>query len=413
MADRIVVLGNGPSLADTDLKALGKFPTIGMNAAYRYWDRIDWYPTYYACLDNNVVASHQDQIYSLIKQRKCSAFFLHQNILETYPELAARPDVYILSSFLDDSLHAAARAKWSLPVLDFEAVRSRRTKKITTGVMATRFAAYLGYRRFLLLGIDANYTEIIPEAASREGITLEIESTPATNPNYFFADYQQAGDRYNLPTPPTYDGNMHLDVFKVAREDLAELKQPAEIWIGTKKSKLFEERIFDYRDRSDFLEDFRPRSLPDKKAPLPDYVPRATSGLQYEQIKAWGGIQASATDEWEWVESNGQFDGNAVAIVFSKKNGFNSGDVIEVAADISSASPASFRIRLCRDGTGPFEMSGSEEAISAEARRVILEHTIREPQPLMRFEISSREKARVRIRSVVARMKRFNCVPCA
>ena len=50
-SDTLVVLGNGPSLEGFDFARLRPFDVIGMNAAYRYWDEIGWYPTYYICLD--------------------------------------------------------------------------------------------------------------------------------------------------------------------------------------------------------------------------------------------------------------------------------------------------------------------------------------------------------------------------
>jgi len=42
--------------------------------------------------------------------------------------------------------------------------------------------------------------------------------------------------------------------------------------------------------------------------------------------------------------------------------------------------------------TGPFEMSGSEEAVTPYPRRIALRHKIRLPQQALRFEIASREK---------------------
>ena len=49
----ILVLGNGPSLKKFPFTSY-EIPTIGMNVAYRYWEKINWYPTYYACLDDKV-----------------------------------------------------------------------------------------------------------------------------------------------------------------------------------------------------------------------------------------------------------------------------------------------------------------------------------------------------------------------
>ena len=57
----IFVLGNGASLKNFDLKSLGTDRiTIGCCLAYREWERIDWYPTFYVNVDN-VVLKHQEK----------------------------------------------------------------------------------------------------------------------------------------------------------------------------------------------------------------------------------------------------------------------------------------------------------------------------------------------------------------
>lgn len=410
--DHIIVLGNGPSLADTDIKAFGDFPTIGMNAAYRYWDRIGWYPTYYACLDNNVVVSHQKEIRRLIHDEACKAFFLHQDILKDHGEIAALPNVFILSSFLDGPLHFAARSEHDLPVLDFAAIRSQRTAKVTTGVMAARFAAYLGFRNILLLGIDANYQQLVDGAAAREGITLEMEKTPTANPNYFFADYQQAGDRYNLPTPPTYGGNMHLDVFKDAMMDFAEMSPPVKLWVGTKKSELYRQDVVPFRDLEDFIEAGRASigigDLPDKTAPQPPYIPRTDGDITFVRMRNWGGgITPVSVDTWEWREPSGRFDGNALSFVFVTRRGFPpgfvSGDKLDVCADISALRELSVRLRLSRDGDGPFETSEKILKIGPNPQRVSMSITLKNPQDYLRFEISSSQKTSVTVRNVMAK----------
>ena len=58
MLNTLVILGNGPSLRGFACNILTGIPTFGLNAAYRYWAKINWYPTYYACLDTVVGKSH-------------------------------------------------------------------------------------------------------------------------------------------------------------------------------------------------------------------------------------------------------------------------------------------------------------------------------------------------------------------
>lgn len=197
MAERILVLGNGPSAKAVDFKMISG-PTIGMNVAYRYWDTIDWRPTYYCCLDNEVVVSHRDAIYRLIKEEKIKRFFLENSILKHYPEL------------LQDK-----RIMWLEDVKD----KHRYFKKtyLTTGSWSIRWAAYMGYDTIGFIGIDCNYVD--PKNVSRlseYGMKMLNNSAPD---NYFFNGYQKKGDQFNIPNNPKY-GNVHMKAMEKVKEEV-------------------------------------------------------------------------------------------------------------------------------------------------------------------------------------------------
>ena len=204
------VLGNGPSLKDVDLHQLSPYATLGMNAAYRHWDRINWRPTHYACLDVVVGISHLDGIRRLIREgrgsegdlpagiRPIGQFALRQNVID-----ALGPDG-------DDPR-----------VVNFDALRAQtallKAGSITTGSHALLWLAHLGFDPIFLLGIDGNYKEIVSGARRKAGIVLEIVEQQ-DNPNYFFADYQQPGDRYHVPNPRP---GLHAGAWVDAARELA------------------------------------------------------------------------------------------------------------------------------------------------------------------------------------------------
>jgi FkbM family methyltransferase len=189
------ILGNGPSLCGFDFaRNLSEFDTFGMNVAYRYWDRINWYPTYYSCLDIVVGLSHKDSIHRLIVNAEkygIRKFLLRANLIDSLGGIGTLPCVQCLEQLQTDGN------------LFFCSTR------ITTGSHTLAWAASLGYRDIVLLGIDGYTVEILPEAERQEGFILEIKNTPEANPNYFFDDYQQAGDRYNIPNPTLATGAIH------------------------------------------------------------------------------------------------------------------------------------------------------------------------------------------------------------
>lgn len=181
------------------LERLSGVACVGMNAAYRYWKRIDWRPTHYACLDEVMGLSHQQAIADLIAEGRIEKFLLRQNLIESLGDLGAQSRV-----------------------TNFDEARERvallQTPSITTGSSAACWAASLGFKKLVIAGVDLNYVEIVQGARRREGVALEIVAD-SENPNYFFNDYQRPGDRYNIPnTRP----DLHLNAWREVAWYLAE-----------------------------------------------------------------------------------------------------------------------------------------------------------------------------------------------
>jgi len=254
MSSAAFVLGNGPSLRGVDLTRFRGVATVGMNAAYRAWDRIGWYPTHYACLDEELIASHHEAIKRLIDDGSVETAFLTARILDFYPELATHERCFFLDSFRKAGRWRERREKYGLTFAEEPAFKTSAPTKLTTGGYAVRFAIFLGYRSIYLLGIDCNYVEILPDARSVGDIALEMANTPQQNPNYFFDDYQRAGDRYNVPNPDVHDGNLHLQALEAVRDDVVEQGLPVEIRNLSKRSKLASEGTFPYDELDRVLE---------------------------------------------------------------------------------------------------------------------------------------------------------------
>lgn len=214
-----VVIGNGPStkLLDFERVRAGHIATVGMNAAYRFWETIDFRPTHYICMDAVVIRSHAAAIVKLVKEGRIRKFFLRDEIKADYPELANYPSIM-----------------W------FDDVRSRveifDTDYVTTGSWAVRWMLHEGMDVVATIGIDTNYVEQIPEArrvSPETDLRLEILETPKFNPNYFFDGYQRSGDVYNVPNDPEmllkYGIRAHVDSLLKVKEDAARLEVPARI----------------------------------------------------------------------------------------------------------------------------------------------------------------------------------------
>lgn len=190
------VIANGPSLRGVDLGRLPAAATFGMNAAYRHWEQIGWYPTHYACLDEVVGLSHVDAIAAMIEragERRPNSFLLRANLIEKLGRLGMAPHV---ASF--DELAAGSRLFGRRPV--------------TTGNHTLIWAIALGFKTVFLLGADCNYVEIVPGAERVRDNVLKI-TRDAGNPNYYFDDYQRVGDLYHVPN---IGGDTHLESWRIA-----------------------------------------------------------------------------------------------------------------------------------------------------------------------------------------------------
>ena len=66
----LIVMGNGPSLKEINFKDLSEHDTFGLNAAYRAYRRMDWWPTYHGCFDYRVTDNHREEFIKLIESQK-------------------------------------------------------------------------------------------------------------------------------------------------------------------------------------------------------------------------------------------------------------------------------------------------------------------------------------------------------
>jgi hypothetical protein len=245
MEKTIVVIGNGPSLRGFDLTTLSHVDTLGMNAAYRFWDRINWYPTHYCCLDPELIVTHHQEIRRLVQTGRVKTAFLEGRFLEFFPEAASDNRYVFLDQFSRSRLEKLD-ASLGLSFIESSIFRSSQPSKVTTGSYAVRYLIHLGYQRIALIGIDLQYVERIPEAENTGGIQLVIKETPSHNPNYFFDDYQRAGDRFQVPNPQVHNFDLHPVSFEALRDDVVWQKLSVEIVNCNLKSELHARGIFPY-----------------------------------------------------------------------------------------------------------------------------------------------------------------------
>ena len=193
-----ILLGNGPSLADVDLKSLEKYDTFGLNAAYRAYEKINFWPKYFGCFDALVCDHHSDAFKRLIRESSIEKFFFI-NFNDSGEEIFTESDILNSSKFQKINFKYRTlpeKLRTDIFAPSFQQFIDMRT----SGANTLQSALLMGYRKFIMLGVDQNYVEVVDGAKKNKSYhKLIMERTPDSNPNYWFSDYQQEGDKFNRP----------------------------------------------------------------------------------------------------------------------------------------------------------------------------------------------------------------------
>jgi hypothetical protein len=179
----LIIMGNGPSLKDVDFDMLEGFDTFGLNSAYRAYPRLNWWPTYHGCFDYRVTDNHRDKFIELINSGKIKKHFYIRNLSdkENFQHVNLLP--------------FGSTNRMNNKIEDFKNFHDNGN----SGANASSVGVCLGYKKIILVGVDCNYVEFVDGSKKDGPGGLVMEKTPNKNPNYWFDDYQQKGDEYNVP----------------------------------------------------------------------------------------------------------------------------------------------------------------------------------------------------------------------
>jgi hypothetical protein len=193
----LIIMGNGPSLKNIDFNLLKKYDTFGLNSAYRVYEKLNFYPKYFGCFDCVVNESHKDNFSNLLLNSPIDKFFLIGNSKlkqKLYSENIIKNDKFTKINLISHPLHTNPPISKSF--FEFNDMGSSGANAAQSGIL-------MGYKKIILVGCDCNYVEHLPDAVKTpQGIMMS--KTPEKNPNYWFDDYQQAGDVYNVPQASTF-----------------------------------------------------------------------------------------------------------------------------------------------------------------------------------------------------------------
>jgi hypothetical protein len=166
---RCVIMGNGPSLNDTDMALLSGEIVFGLNRIYLMYDRLPFRPAYHVVVNGLVV----DQSVEELRTSTVPLFTTGTN----RAPLRGRADAYFLSQWMRPKFHRnVALGIW---------------EGMTVTFVAMQIAYYMGFDEVILIGVDHNFTT--------KGTAHKTVTSEGDDPNHFDPNYFGKGFKWQLP----------------------------------------------------------------------------------------------------------------------------------------------------------------------------------------------------------------------
>ena len=145
---RCFIIGNGPSLTAADLDKLQAEDTFAFNRIYYMFDRTDWRPTYYMCVDVGVLGMNLPEIEKLGLPTIILSDIARKNVKKQ------ADNIHYLYDFTKFKLN-----RWAFdPPYISEDCSDHFCLCFTVTFDAIQLAIYMGYTEIYLLGVDHSYS---------------------------------------------------------------------------------------------------------------------------------------------------------------------------------------------------------------------------------------------------------------
>lgn len=171
---RCVVVGNGPSLNETDLSLLANVPYFAVNSIFLAQDRLPTAPTFFVVEDNAVVADNLPELQAFEAKWKLFPSVYRKQIGE------GRNHVYFR---MDRSFYDAGTVHFCVPRFSVDSSNRVFAGQSVT-IMNLQLAYWLGFKEVALIGMDFSYS--IPDDVERNGVVF---TSVSADPNHFHPDY--------------------------------------------------------------------------------------------------------------------------------------------------------------------------------------------------------------------------------
>jgi len=177
---RAFIIGNGPSLKQTDLTKLKNEFTFGMNRIYLMFPELGFTTSCLVSINDLVIEQCAAEMAAL----EIPKFFAWRS----HRHFAALPNSSLI--FHPSSLPAFLYTAYTGPRFSRD-VRGRVWEGATVTNVALQLAFHMGFEQVILIGVDHNFTS--------KGDANKTVVSDGDDPNHFSAAYFGKGFRWQLP----------------------------------------------------------------------------------------------------------------------------------------------------------------------------------------------------------------------
>ena len=171
---RAFIIGNGPSLRQTDLTKLKNEFTFGMNRIYLLFSELGFSTTYFCSINDLVIEQFSADILAL-PMPKFLAWRSHCHFSPQLP--ISQLPTFIYSTYTGPRFSPD--------------VRGRVWEGATVTNMALQLAFHMGFEKVILIGVDHNFTS--------KGDANKTVVSQGDDPNHFAPNYFAKGFKWQLP----------------------------------------------------------------------------------------------------------------------------------------------------------------------------------------------------------------------
>jgi len=179
--ERCVIIGNGPSLKNTDLSKLKKVFTIGMNRFYMAFPDLGFSTSILLTVNDLVIEQCADDLRKLPIPTFVS--WRGRKHIQPAPNLNYLYTSYIKPRFSGDAT-------------------GRLWEGATVTFVAMQLAYFMGFKQAILIGVDHNFTT--------KGTPNTTVVSAGDDPNHFHPGYFGQGFRWQLPDLDTSEIAYHM-----------------------------------------------------------------------------------------------------------------------------------------------------------------------------------------------------------